>query len=54
MCQKRPGSEAGRRGPGKADRVEILSGLNEGDIIAADPYNDHIGEGKRVKISLYK
>lgn len=35
-------------------RVEILSGLDEGDIIAADPYNDHIGEGKRVKISLYK
>lgn len=35
----------GRRESG---RVEILSGLSEGDIVISDPYNDNITEGSRV------
>ena len=35
----------GRRESG---RVEILSGLAEGDIVISDPYNDNITEGSRI------
>ena len=40
---------AGRRESG---RVEVISGIEEGDIIVADPYNDSITEGSRVSALL--
>lgn len=41
--------ETGRREGG---RVEIISGLEEGDIVASDPYNDSVEKGGRVKAVL--
>ena len=37
--------ETGRREGGM---VEILSGLSQGDMVAADPYGDSVEEGRRV------
>lgn len=39
----------GRRESG---RVEIVSGIEAGDIIVTDPYNDNITEGKRITAVL--
>lgn len=41
--------ETGRREGG---RVEILSGLEEGDIVASDPYNDNVEKNGRVTAVL--
>ena len=41
--------ETGRREGG---RVEIISGLEDGDIVASDPYNDNVEKNGRVKAVL--
>ena len=41
--------ETGRRESG---RVEIISGLEDGDIVASDPYNDNVEKNGRVKAVL--
>lgn len=41
--------ETGKREGG---RVEIISGLEEGDIVASDPYNDNVKKNGRVKAIL--
>jgi multidrug resistance efflux pump len=41
--------ETGRKSGG---RVEIITGLQTGDIIAADPYNDNVEKGNRVEVNL--